>query len=85
MPQRSSIPPKVIRTLEELFEGMADGRIPSDLQIAGKNPAAVALGRKGGLKGGHARAASLTPQQRLKIARKAAAARWKSRAASKKG
>jgi len=77
-------PKKTIRTLEELFEGMADGSIPSDLQIGGKNPAAVALGRKGGLKGGHARAASLTPQQRLKIARKAAAARWGSRPPIKK-
>ena len=43
----------------------------------GKDPAAVALGRKGGLKGGKARAAKLTPEQRAEIARKAAAARWK--------
>lgn len=42
----------------------------------GKDPAAVALGRKGGLKGGKARAARLTPEQRSEIARKAAAARW---------
>jgi hypothetical protein len=41
-----------------------------------KNPAAVALGRRGGLKGGKARAASLTPEQRSEIARKAAAKRW---------
>ena len=38
-----------------------------------KNPAAVALGRRGGLKGGKARAASLTPEQRSEIAKKAAA------------
>lgn len=44
----------------------------------GKDPAAVALGRKGGLKGGAARAAKLTPEQRSEIAKKAAAARWKS-------
>jgi hypothetical protein len=43
-----------------------------------KNPAAVALGRKGGLKGGKARAAALTPVERSRIASKAAAARWKS-------
>lgn len=43
----------------------------------GKNPAAVALGRLGGLKGGKARANKLTPEQRKEIARKAAAARWK--------
>jgi hypothetical protein len=42
-----------------------------------KNPAAVALGRLGGLKGGKARAASLTSEERAQIARKAATARWK--------
>ena len=41
-----------------------------------KNPAAVALGRMGGLKGGKARAASLTPKRRKAIAKKAAKARW---------
>jgi hypothetical protein len=41
-----------------------------------KNPAAVALGRLGGLKGGAARAASLSPRKRSQIAAKAAAARW---------
>lgn len=43
----------------------------------GKNPAAVALGRLGGKKGGKARAAKLTKEQRSEIARKAAQARWK--------
>jgi len=42
-----------------------------------KNPAAVALGRLGGLKGGKARAAKLTAKKRSEIAKKAAAARWK--------
>jgi hypothetical protein len=42
-----------------------------------KDPAAVALGRKGGLKGGIARAKKLTAIQRSEIAKKAAAARWK--------
>jgi hypothetical protein len=42
----------------------------------GKNPAAVSLGRLGGLKGGKARAASLSAEQRSEIAKKAAAARW---------
>lgn len=41
-----------------------------------KNPAAVALGRLGGLKGGKARAESLTPERRKEIAAKAAASRW---------
>lgn len=42
-----------------------------------KNPAAVALGRLGGLKGGKVRAKKLTPKQRAEIARIAAMARWK--------
>lgn len=42
-----------------------------------KNPAAVALGRLGGLKGGKARAKALTDKQRSEIARKAAQSRWK--------
>lgn len=41
-----------------------------------KNPHAQALGRLGGLKGGAARAKSLTAQQRSEIAKKAAAKRW---------
>ena len=41
-----------------------------------KNPAAVALGRKGGKKGGKARAANLTPEQLAEIGRKGAAVRW---------
>ena len=41
-----------------------------------KNPAAVALGRLGGLKGGKARAKSLSKERRQEIARKAIATRW---------
>jgi len=41
-----------------------------------KNPYAVALGRKGGLKGGPARAAKMTPEERSESARKAVQARW---------
>jgi len=44
-----------------------------------KNPAAVALGRLGGLKGGKARAAALTKKERAEIAKKAASVRWASR------
>lgn len=43
----------------------------------GKNAAAVALGRKGGKKGGPARAKALTAKRRKEIAQKAAKARWK--------
>jgi hypothetical protein len=42
----------------------------------GKDPIAVAMGRRGGLKGGPARTASMTPEERKELAKKAAAARW---------
>jgi len=42
-----------------------------------KNPAAVSLGRLGGLKGGRARAAKLTAERRKEIAKNAAMARWR--------
>lgn len=41
-----------------------------------KNPYAVALGRRGGLKGGPARAANMTPEERSESARNAVTARW---------
>jgi hypothetical protein len=44
---------------------------------AGKNPAAVALGKLGGTKGGAARAKKLSPKRRSAIAKKAADSRWK--------
>ncbi len=43
---------------------------------AAKNPAAVALGRLGGLKGGKARAQALSAAKRKEVAQKAAASRW---------
>ncbi|MGH8651880.1 MAG: hypothetical protein ACREYE_06710 [Gammaproteobacteria bacterium] len=56
---------------------MATGEAPPDTEANdGKNPAAVALGRLGGLKGGRARAAALSDKQRSEIAKKAAAKRW---------
>lgn len=45
-------------------------------EILQKNPAAVALGRLGGLKGGKARAKKLSAKSRKEIARKAAITRW---------
>lgn len=45
----------------------------------GKNPAAVALGRLGGLKGGKARAKKLSKKRRVEIAQKAAKARWENK------
>jgi hypothetical protein len=57
----------------------ATGDRPDEPKLADhsdKDPAAVALGRKGGLKGGKARAAKMTKKQRSESARKAATARW---------
>jgi hypothetical protein len=52
--------------------------VAPDAKPPAKNPAAVALGRLGGLKGGKARASKLTKKQRSEIAKKAARARWNS-------
>lgn len=49
---------------------------PSKKPVTEKNPAAVALGRLGGLKGGKARAERLSIEQRKTIASKAAHMRW---------
>jgi len=49
---------------------------PIEAPKSGKNPAAVALGKLGGSKGGHARARSLSSKRRSQIAKKAARARW---------
>lgn len=59
--------------------GEATGEIEPTDPDAGKDPAAVALGRKGGQRGGRARAESMTPEQRSEAARKAASARWANR------
>lgn len=55
---------------------MATTDQPEEDPDAGKDPAAVALGRKGGLVGGKARAAKMTKAQRSAAAKKAARARW---------
>lgn len=54
----------------------ATGQAPKKPKRHKKNPAAVALGRLGGKKGGKARAAVLSSKERSEIARKAARARW---------
>ncbi len=53
--------------------------------VSGKNPAAVTLGRLGGLKGGLARAKKLSKKARTQIARKAALARWGNKHGKKEG
>jgi hypothetical protein len=60
--------------VEQATDESAPRREPE--QEPEKDAAAVALGRRGGLKGGKARAAKLTPAQRSESARKAVRARW---------
>jgi hypothetical protein len=63
--------------VEQAIGEHLDGTPLEKGEIANKNEIAVAVGRLGGLKGGRARAAKLTPVQRREIAQKAAAVRWK--------
>ena len=63
----------------EIARNILDAVVPDAELKPAKNPAAVALGRLGGLKGGPARAAKLTDAQKHQIAANAAAARWSQR------
>ena len=81
MPDRSRKPrPRDPNQLGKMIVDIATGEAedkPDERPIdPTKDPAAVSLGRRGGLKGGKARAAKLTPEQRAEIAKKAAAKRW---------
>jgi hypothetical protein len=76
MPDRSRRP-RDPNQLGKLIVDIATGEVDDQEPDEGKNPAAVELGRKGGLKGGKARANSMTAEQRSQAARKAAAARWR--------
>ncbi|MGH6800526.1 MAG: histone H1 [Methylocella sp.] len=59
----------------DIASGQVDDREPTP-EEQGKDPAAVSLGRRGGLKGGPARSAKMTKEQRTAAARTAAKARW---------
>jgi len=72
-PKRPLDTNQLAKKIVDLSTGGAEEVNPDE----GKDPAAVALGRKGGLKGGKARAASMTKEERSEAARKAAQARWK--------
>ena len=76
MPTRSSKPHRDLNQLAKFIVDQASGEVPKEEPPHVKNEAAVALGRLGGKKGGAARAAALTPEQRSEIAKKAAAGRW---------
>lgn len=81
MPKRSSKRPKredeaqaAVRIMETIAERSEKRDVPPDVSAA-----AAALGRRGGLRGGPARAAKLTPARRAEIARQAASIRWRKR------
>jgi hypothetical protein len=78
MPKRSSKQKNIRDTnvLASHIVEQATGESSPKPEDSTKNPAAVALGRLGGLKGGKARAERLTPEQRKEIAQKAAQTRW---------
>ena len=84
MPKRSSTkatqkkrptdPNQLAKAILDEATGQAEKTEPPESE--GKNPAAVALGRLGGKRGGPARAKKLDSETRSEIARKAARARW---------
>ena len=77
MPERSRKKrPTDVNALAASIVGDATGDEPDAPPDDGKDPAAVELGRRGGLKGGPARAKKLSKKQRSEIAKKAAQARW---------
>ena len=76
MPDRSRKRPRDPNQLGKLIVDIATGEAQEPNPDEGKNPAAVELGRKGGLKGGKARASKMTPQERSEAARRASEARW---------
>lgn len=81
MPDRSRKRPSDKNQLAKSIVDLATGNAPSDKPAndSGKDPAAVSLGRRGGLKGGVARAKSLSAKKRSEIAKKAAEQRWAAR------
>lgn len=72
-PKRPRDPNQLAKLVVDMATGEAHSQEPKDKV---KNPAAVALGRLGGLKGGKARAAKLSKEKRSEIAKKAAKKRW---------
>jgi hypothetical protein len=67
---------QLAKSIVDIATGETEDREPT-AEEQGKDPAAVSLGRRGGLKGGKAWAANMTAKRRAEIARKAAEARWR--------
>ena len=70
------MPKKDVNQLAKFIVDQSTGEVPKSDPNNGKNPAAVALGRLGGLKGGKSRAKKLSAEERKKIAVNAANRRW---------
>ncbi len=78
MPDRSGKKrPRDVNQRAKMILDIASGEVEDKPEDDGKNPEAVSLGRRGGLKGGKARAAKLTAEERTAIAKRAASARWR--------
>jgi len=74
MPQRSSKQTRIRDEVQAAFDTFQ--QIIKDTEGTGKDPLAVALGRRGGLRGGPARRDALSPARRREIAVKAVKTRW---------
>ncbi len=70
--KRPRDPVALAKMIGDIATGQTPDTVPDD-----RNPAAVALGKLGGAKGGKARAARLSPERRREIAATAAKKRWK--------
>jgi hypothetical protein len=71
-PKRPRDPNQLGKLIIDIATGEAEDEDPDK----SKDPAAVDLGRRGGLKGGKARSERLSPAEKQEIARRAAKARW---------
>lgn len=86
MPDRSSKPAErrdlnqraydLVRAVTEEEDDTETAQTESDAEAEERRKAAATLGRRGGLKGGKARAAKMTAEERSEAAKKAAAGRW---------
>jgi hypothetical protein len=84
MPKRSSKPRDVNQLARSIVE-QATGAAPKQEASPQKDPAAVSLGRRGGLKGGNARAEKLSAAKLTAIGKKGARARWGKKERGEKG
>ena len=83
MQNRSSIPEDGASQPTPDEEDLSEKSAEEPTGLSSKNPAAVALGRLGGLKGGPARALKLSAEERTQVARRAAQPRWAAKGKAK--